>query len=204
MTFTNANSAFINLYKTIMESGHTVDNTKCLYNIGFEISNPTDNHILVPERKWSHDYAEYEWQWYLSGNRNADEISKRAKIWKTCQDENGNVNSNYGFQWRRNNQIDYVINELKQNTNSRRAVITIYDGKEHNDYKFDTPCTTGIHFYISNNRLNMTVTMRSNDLVYGFCNDQYCFSKFQELVASKLNIDIGTYYHFATNMHVYT
>jgi thymidylate synthase len=45
--------------------------------------------------------------------------------------------------------------------------------------------------------------MRSNDLVYGFCNDQYCFSKLQELVANRLNAQVGTYYHFAQNFHIY-
>ncbi len=49
----------------------------------------------------------------------------------------------------------------------------------------------------------MCVTMRSNDLWYGFCNDQYQFSKLQELVAEKLDIPMGTYYHFAHNLHLY-
>jgi thymidylate synthase len=45
--------------------------------------------------------------------------------------------------------------------------------------------------------------MRSNDLWFGFCNDQYCFSKLQELIALKLNLEIGWYYHFANNLHLY-
>ena len=49
----------------------------------------------------------------------------------------------------------------------------------------------------------MAVLMRSNDLWYGFCNDQYCFSKLQELVALRLGIDVGEYYHFAHNLHIY-
>jgi thymidylate synthase len=49
----------------------------------------------------------------------------------------------------------------------------------------------------------MTVLMRSNDLWFGFCNDQYCFSKLQELIANKLNINVGWYYHFANNLHLY-
>jgi thymidylate synthase len=49
----------------------------------------------------------------------------------------------------------------------------------------------------------MTVLMRSNDLWYGFCNDQYCFSRLQQMVSNELNIEIGTYYHFAQNLHLY-
>ena len=49
----------------------------------------------------------------------------------------------------------------------------------------------------------MCVVMRSNDLWYGFCNDQYCFSKLQELVSQRAGYDMGTYYHFAHNLHIY-
>ena len=48
------------------------------------------------------------------------------------------------------------------------------------------------------------VTMRSNDLWYGFCNDQYQFSKLQELVCKRTGLDMGSYYHFAHNLHIYS
>jgi thymidylate synthase len=113
------------------------------------------------------------------------------------------VNSNYGYQWSRNNQLEFIIDELTQNPNSRRAVITIYDGKDHGLHSLDTPCTLNIVFNITDDKLNMSVLMRSNDLWFGFCNDQYCFSKLQELIALKLNLEIGWYYHFANNLHLY-
>ena len=72
-----------------------------------------------------------------------------------------------------------------------------------NKYATDTPCTYAVQFTILNNRLNMCVTMRSNDLWYGFCNDQYCFSELQKLVAERLDMKLGTYYHFAHNLHLY-
>ena len=49
----------------------------------------------------------------------------------------------------------------------------------------------------------MCVTMRSNDLWFGFCNDQYCFSELQKLVAEKTGYEVGSYYHFAHNLHLY-
>ena len=58
-------------------------------------------------------------------------------------------------------------------------------------------------FTVVNDMLNMCVTMRSNDLWYGFCNDQYCFSMIQKLVADELNIEVGEYYHYAHNLHLY-
>ena len=93
---------------------------------------------------------------------------------------------------------DYVL------TANISGVTTLdVDGKEISDYAFDTPCTYAVQFTIVNNRLDMCVTMRSNDLWYGFCNDQYQFSKLQETVSERLEIETGVYYHFAHNMHLY-
>lgn len=203
MKFKNATQAFEGLYYLIHVRGHEQNNTKSLFNIGFTIENPLDRIITTSFRNFNKEYAEFEWQWYLSGNPNAEEIAKKAKIWYKCMDENGNVNSNYGYQWNRGNQLDYIIEELTKNKNSRRASISIYDAKDRSNFKNDTPCTYAINFRIIDNKLNMSVMMRSNDLWYGFGNDQYCFSKLQELIANKLNINIGTYFHFANDMHLY-
>ena len=203
MRFKNANLAFCYYFNYIIRNGVIIDNTKAVINQGFYIDNPLDNSIIAKWRNWKSSYAEYEWQWYLSENRSVSEIKKIAKIWDKMHNGDNIVNSNYGYQWNRNNQLDFVINELSKNPNSRRAVITIYDGKEHWNHLYDTPCTLNIVFNITNNKLNMTVLMRSNDLWFGFCNDQYCFSKLQELIANKLNINVGWYYHFANNLHLY-
>lgn len=203
MKFTNAKHAFEHMYHKIMFQGVDFQDTKALFNIGFYMLKPLDNQILTPWRNWKKEYAQLEWEWYLSANPNAEEISKHASIWKKCMDDNGNVNSNYGYQWKRKDQLQKIINELKNNPSSRRALISIYDGKEIDLYSRDTPCTQGIQFYIHNNKLQMTVLMRSCDLVFGFCNDQYCFSKLQEMVAKELGLEVGKYYHFCTNLHIY-
>ena len=205
--FYNANEAFEYFYKTISKYGVKFADTRTLFNIGFAIHRPMLNAIITKKRKWSKEYAEAEWQWYLSGNRNISKLGeiygKIPEIWKRMADSQGNVNSNYGWQWKRNDQINYVIDLLKNEPNTRQAAISIYDGKEHDTFAFDTPCTYAVQFTIVNNKLDMCVTMRSNDLWYGFCNDQYCFSKMQEMVSNELNIEPGTYYHFAHNMHLY-
>ena len=205
--FRNANEAYEYLHDRIIQDGIDFANTKALFNIGFYITDPTDNKIINKERNWKQEYAEAEWKWYLSENRNINKLGeiygKVPGIWKRMADSNGDVNSNYGWQWGRNNQIDMVIETLKQVEDTRQAAISIYDGKEISDYAFDTPCTYAIQFTIVHGRLDMCVTMRSNDLWYGFCNDQYCFSKLQEMIAIELGINEGVYYHFAHNMHLY-
>ena len=206
-TFRNANEAYEYLHDKIIQEGVDFGNTKALFNVGFYITNPKDRKIINKERKWKEDYAEAEWQWYLTGMPNIKVLGeiygKIPEIWKRMANPQGYVNSNYGYQWERNDQIDYVINLLKNELDTRQAVITILDMKEHDEFTYDTPCTTAIQFTIVNGRLDMCVTMRSNDLWYGFCNDQYQFSKLQEMISKRLKIDTGVYYHFAHNMHLY-
>ena len=217
--FNNADAAFDHYKNQILLYGVDFDDTKALFNVGFTIENPMDNHISCEQRNWKHDYAEAEWQWYLTGDRNIKKLGyiygKVPEIWKRMADKKGNVNSNYGYQWKRTagvpyqggikyiSQLNYVVNLLRDNPKTRQAVISIYDGKEHPKYEFDTPCTYAIQFTIVNDKLNMCVTMRSNDLWYGFCNDQYCFSMLQKLIADKLDLPIGNYFHFAHNLHLY-
>ena len=209
LKFDNANDAFHGLYWRIIRDGVDFAGTKALFNAGFYIENPALNDIKDSKvkRNWSIEYAEAEWQWYLSGDPSVEKLGeiygKVPAIWKRMADDDGNVNSNYGYQWYRENQLGKVISILKANPETRQATISIYDGKEIHKYDYDTPCTYAVQFTILDNKLNMSVVMRSNDLWYGFCNDQYQFSNLQLLVAQKTGYDVGTYYHFAHNLHLY-
>ena len=206
-TFFNANHAFNYYWDVIPDQGRDFDNTKAMFNVGFYIQNPLDNKITNPIRNWKEEYAEAEWQWYLSGDRNIEKLGKIygkiPPIWERMADQFGRVNSNYGWQWMIGNQLDYIVEKLKSDKDTRHAVISIYDGKENVEFEHDTPCTCAIHFHIIEDKLCMSVMMRSNDLWYGFCNDQYCFSKLQEMIAKKLKLPMGWYYHYASNMHIY-
>ena len=205
--FRNANAAYEYLHDKIIREGIDFANTKALFNVGFYITDPMDNKIINRERNWKPEYAEAEWKWYLSEDNSIGKLGEIygtiPQIWYKMADAAGKVNSNYGWQWGRNNQIDYVVDLLKNNKDTRQAAISIYDAKEHDCYSKDTPCTYAVQFTILHGRLNMCVVMRSNDLWYGFCNDQYCFSKLQEMISLELGIETGTYYHFAHNMHLY-
>ena len=209
LKFETASDAFHNMYWRIVREGVDFAGTKALFNVGFEIVHPAANTIFNSrvDRNWSIEYAEAEWQWYLSGNRSIYKLGnlygKVPAIWKRMADPNGDVNSNYGWQSKRHAQLDMVVEMLKQNPETRQAAISIYDGKEITSYAFDTPCTYAVQFTVLNNKLNMSVVMRSNDLWYGFCNDQYQFSNLQLLVAQRTGYDVGTYYHFAHNLHLY-
>ena len=205
--FSSASEAFNFWYWKLYRSGVDFADTKALFNVGFYITNPRNNYIDNDSRKWSQEYAEAEWQWYLSGDRNIAKLGelygKVPAIWKRMADNEGNVNSNYGWQWKRNNQLELIIRMLRDDPETRQAAISIYDAKEWDKYTYDTPCTYAVQFTILDNKLNMSVVMRSNDIWYGFCNDQYCFSNLQMLVAYETGYELGTYYHFAHNLHLY-
>ena len=212
-TFKKANDAYEYYHDKIIREGVGFGDTKALFNVGFYIENPMDNFILNGERGWNPVYAEAEWQWYLSGDRNTAKLGelygKVPEIWKRMADVNDNVNSNYGWQWKRNDQIGYVIDLLRNEPDTRQAAISIYDCKEHDTFTLDTPCTYAVQFTILDNKLNMSVVMRSNDLWFGFCNDQYQFSKLQYHILNRIcfgklkSLEIGTYFHFAHNLHLY-
>ena len=207
--FKNAREAFIYFYNEINSNGVAFGDTKALFNVGFTLENPSQKNINVlnPDRKFNLEYAEAEWQWYLSGDPSIDKLGEIngsiPPIWEKMADFDRKVRSNYGWQWEREHQLDKVIQMLKVYPDTRQAVLSIYDGKEINTYRNDTPCTYAVQFTILNDKLEMSVLMRSNDLWFGFCNDQYCFASLQELVAERLSMELGTYYHFAHNLHLY-
>lgn len=201
ITYINADHAFRHAYGIIMSQGDQIQNTMAIHGASFSIASPMDN--IITSRKWSEDYAKAEWLWYLSENRSVKEISKLAKIWAWISDDDGNVNSNYGYQWSRTRQLNRVLKTLSRNPDSRRASISIYDGKETHLYARDTPCTYALGFNIVKGHLIMYVSMRSCDLVYGFCNDQYCFSQLHALVANALQLQIGVCNWSIQSLHVY-
>ena len=205
--FKTASDAFDYFYDYITEHGQSFAGTQALFNVGFTIENPLYRDIDAPWRKFNIDYAEAEWQWYCSGDPNVDRLGAIhgfvPQVWKRMVDWKNEVRSNYGWQWERNNQLDKVVQQLQENNETRQAAISIYDGKEIDTYRNDTPCTYAVQFTVVDNRLDMAVLMRSNDLWFGFCNDQYCFSMLQQTVASRVGVDVGSYFHFAHNLHIY-
>ena len=205
MIFRNPTEAFELLYSDIKNFGEDYAGTKALFNQSFSIDNPLDRVITTPQRKFNKEYADYEWEWYLKGDRNANEISEKAKIWKLMMvpDTGGEVNSNYGYFWNYNDQLDRVIADLKRNKETRRAIVVHYDLNELDRYQFDTPCNNVLNFYVKDGKLHLTVFARSIDLVYGFCNDQYTFSKLMEYASKETSYKVGEMHWFITNLHIY-
>ena len=172
----------------------------------FSIEDPTDLGIQNPARKFSNDYAFSEWLWYMSQDRRSMNIGKLAKIWNQISDESGQVESNYGYYFA--SQWQWIIDTIISDRDTRRATICI--NNEHHKYgnPRDYPCTHYVHFFVRDDRLHMGVNMRSNDVVYGMCNDIFTFCLFQQLMLNELNaqgmdLRLGNYFHNAGSMHLY-
>ena len=197
-------SAFENLFHYILGKGEDFAGTKAIFNSVFTIQDPTQKVIETPKRKFNQEYADYEWDWYRKGDRDASEIAERAKIWKQMMVPfTTEVNSNYGYFWNYNDQLKRVIDELIRNKETRRAIVVHYLLHELDRYQYDTPCNDVLNFYIKDDKLQLTVFARSIDLVYGFCNDQYTFAKLMELVSEKTGYPVGEMHWMITNLHIY-
>jgi len=216
--YKDLNQAFVESIVDLVQTGDRVSSRgsnqieKLFYSM--MIKDPSALSINVPARKFNPSYAVTEWMWYLGRNPYVNNIGKLAKIWIDIQDDNGMCESNYGC-YLLGDQWHWVVNELLNDRDSRRGTIVInqpyHKGKNEKDY----PCTQYVHFFIRDNKLHLGVNMRSNDAVFGFCNDVFTFCMFQQLMLNDLNwcigneehcgqtLELGHYYHNAGSFHIY-
>ena len=93
---------------------------------------------------------------------------------------------------------------LKNDPSTRQAVIHIKEARNLIDYPTkDLNCTIALQFILRNNKLDLIVTMRSNDVWLGLPYDLFNFTCMQILMAMELGVEIGTYYHNAASLHMY-
>lgn len=187
---------------------------KEILNTSLVVENPLNNLFENEVRSSKVDYISKELLWYFSGNNTSEFIGKYAKMWDSLKNPDGTVNSAYGFRiFNIKNkaglsQIDWVLESLKRDKHSRQAYLLFTDNNIQVFENKDIICTLYVIFHIRNNRLFMTVQMRSNDVIYGLPNDFAFFSVLHQYVHLKLKdtysgLKIGSYTHFANSSHIY-
>lgn len=99
-------------------------------------------------------------------------------------------------------QLHHVYRLLRQDPESRRAVVSIFGEADQHESE-DVPCTVSLQFLLRDRELNLIVNMRSSDVYLGIPYDvnQFCF--LQLLMAEWLGVQPGSYVHFAASAHVY-
>lgn len=160
---------------------------------------------ILTGRKIFFDKAYHEYLWIRNGLVTTKYLKdNNIHWWDDYADKNGNLGKTYGYQLRNFNgetdQLDYLNWEIKQN--SRRAHATFWNPSELNETKLP-PCYTGITFMVVNDFLNMSIQLRSSDIMLGLPYDilvAYFFlidiAEFNDLIPDKLGIQI-------TDAHIY-
>lgn len=159
----------------------------------------------------NYEYIERELAWYKSQSLYVEDIpGQTPAIWKHVADKNGKINSNYGYLiWSEENgrQYDNVLDELRKNPNSRRAVMIYNRPTMHSDYctdgMSDFICTYANDFLIRDGKLISHYLMRSNDAVFGANNDFAWARYVQTELAKDLNVEMGDLIWTASSLHVY-
>lgn len=170
----------------------------------FCVKDPTRNIVTSDIRKMPMRYAVGELAWYLSGSNLVRDIAPFANKWEEISDDEIHNNSAYGwriFEKFGFNQWEYVKELLRKDPNTRQAVIHIKDASDTPTK--DTPCTVYLQFFIRDNKLNLSVHMRSNDIWMGVPYDMFSFCFLQMKMAMELHVDIGEYTHYAGSLHMY-
>lgn len=102
-------------------------------------------------------------------------------------------------------QLPLVIDKLARDRESRQAVVTIFDPElDYTPGMNDVPCTVFLQFLVRNDGLDMHVYMRSNDVWWGLAYDVFQFTQLQHTMARCLGLQLGSYTHHATSLHMYT
>lgn len=205
----NMNAIYYKLTNQVLNQGEAVDGTKELQNVSFELTNPLKNIAQNRSKEKygvSLSYALGELVWYFAGSNSMNFISKFGKMWERLSDDGKTNNSAYGYRLQTQfgfDQIKTIERLLKKDKYSRRAVLNINTPNKNVYETHDEPCTIALQFLIRDNKLNLTTIMRSNDLWFGTPYDVLFFTSLQRLIANDLGIEMGSYYHFATSMHIY-
>jgi len=100
------------------------------------------------------------------------------------------------------NQIDQIVRQLKECPYTRRAQAITWEPWDDPDH-IDPPCLQSLWFRIENNKLNMNVRFRSNDLFKAAFMNMIALTELQKTIANKLDVEIGEYLHISDSMHIY-
>lgn len=153
-----------------------------------------------------------EAMWMLAGANDIDFVAFFNKRMREYSDDGKTQPAAYGHRWRRHFETDQLVQavaELRANPSSRRVVINMYDprfdGQSRMNGGKDVPCNTTVFFSTHDGVLDMTVSNRSNDMVWGaYGANVVHFSFLHEFVACAVGLNVGTYYQVSNDLHIYT
>jgi thymidylate synthase len=192
----------------------------------FRIENPIAEPVVTKDEarnKVIADYTSKEVELYNSCANTAEEFGRASKFWEKLANPDGTVNSAYGYLiWKNKSAGNSVYEPLRGNRtpwewakmslvndkDSRQAIVRFSLPEHQWVGNKDQTCTMHANFLIREDKLNLSVVMRSNDLVLGLVYDLPWFVSLidrmvEELKPTYPNLTKGTYTHTVHSLHIY-
>jgi len=153
----------------------------------------------------------HELLWFLKGETNIGYLKENGvKIWDEWADENGNLGPVYGSQWRcwptpdggHIDQITQVVNQLKNNPDSRRIIVSAWNVAEINNMKLP-PCHAFFQFYVADNKLSCQLYQRSADVFLGVPFNIASYALLTMMMAQVCNLELGEFIWTGGDTHLY-
>ena len=169
---------------------------------------PLERVLLIPERDANPFFHLMEALWILAGRQDVDWLAQFNSNIASYSDDGDTFHAAYGYRLRHQqgfDQIQAAINLLSSDKDTRQCVLQIWDAQSDlGTCSKDIPCNDIIMFKIRNDKLNMTVCNRSNDVIWGaYGANVVQFSMLQEYIANKVGVEVGVYNQVSDSFHVY-
>ena len=207
---------YLDLMSHVMKNGtlktdRTGTGTKSVF--GYQMRfNLADGFPCVTTKKLHLKSIIHELLWFLKGDTNIRYLKENGvRIWDEWADENGDLGHVYGYQWRswptpdgnHIDQIKQVLNQLKDNPNSRRIIVSAWNVGEIKNMALP-PCHTFFQFYVSENKLSCQLYQRSADIFLGVPFNIASYALLTMMVAQVCNFQLGDFVHTLGDAHIYT
>ena len=153
----------------------------------------------------------HELLWFLQGNTNIKYLKDNGvRIWDEWADESGDLGPVYGKQWRAwptpdNRSIDQIqqlVDEIKQNPNSRRLIVSAWNVAELPKMALP-PCHLLFQCYVDQGRLSCQLYQRSADLFLGVPFNIASYALLTHILAQQCNLDVGDFIWTGGDCHIY-
>lgn len=195
----------------IILNKRTNTKVKTLYHKQISIDLSNRKVPMINTRKMYPRSAAAELAWTIKGSQETYFIKKYSKMWSKFEDKPGIVIPAYGYRWQyhfNRNQLNLAIKALELERSNRQIFISAWDPSEDGltnigKYK-NVPCPIGFMLNVDqNNKLNMSVIMRSSDAVVGLPYDIMMYAMLNIILANTLSINPGVLTIYLNNVHIY-
>jgi thymidylate synthase len=154
----------------------------------------------------------HELLWFLKGESNIKYLKENGvSIWDEWADENGELGPVYGVQWRnwskpngeKVDQIADLINDIKNNPNSRRLIVSAWNVGEIENMALP-PCHAFFQFYVADGKLSCQLYQRSADVFLGVPFNIASYALFTMMIAQVCDLEYGDFVHTLGDAHLYS